>query len=142
MWAPSPRQGSVNIPRALGSSNDLSVPFFGCCSFDPLIPAAAFSPAPVALQLFVAFLSVMWKYFCSPFSVCPVGGVGFCCCLSLGTQSHLFSPWFGVFQTCFVDCLIEQTHPEIRKRYDQDVSELWVSSCLGTCGESVVLWLE
>ncbi|OXB56654.1 hypothetical protein ASZ78_003945 [Callipepla squamata] len=27
-------------------------------------------------------------------------------------------------KTCFVDCLIEQTHPEIRKRYDQDVSEL------------------
>uniref|UniRef100_A0A8D1MTQ1 116 kDa U5 small nuclear ribonucleoprotein component n=1 Tax=Sus scrofa TaxID=9823 RepID=A0A8D1MTQ1_PIG len=25
-------------------------------------------------------------------------------------------------KTCFVDCLIEQTHPEIRKRYDQDVS--------------------
>lgn len=25
-------------------------------------------------------------------------------------------------QTCFVDCLIEQTHPEIRKRYDVDVS--------------------
>ncbi|KAF7236546.1 hypothetical protein EYD10_16704 [Varanus komodoensis] len=23
-------------------------------------------------------------------------------------------------KTCFVDCLIEQTHPEIRKRYDQD----------------------
>ncbi len=25
-------------------------------------------------------------------------------------------------QTCFVDCLIEQTHPEIRKRDDSDVS--------------------
>lgn len=25
-------------------------------------------------------------------------------------------------QTCFVDCLIEQTHPEIRKRDDMDVS--------------------
>lgn len=25
-------------------------------------------------------------------------------------------------QTCFVDCLIEQTHPEIRKRDDVDVS--------------------
>uniref|UniRef100_A0A663MX59 116 kDa U5 small nuclear ribonucleoprotein component n=1 Tax=Athene cunicularia TaxID=194338 RepID=A0A663MX59_ATHCN len=24
-------------------------------------------------------------------------------------------------KTCFVDCLIEQTHPEIRKRYDQDL---------------------
>lgn len=34
-----------------------------------------------------------------------------------------------VFQTCFVDCLIEQTHPEIRKRYDQDVSELSKFSC-------------
>lgn len=30
------------------------------------------------------------------------------------------------FQTCFVDCLIEQTHPEIRKRYDQDVREAGV----------------
>lgn len=50
-----------------------------------------------------------------------------------------FFPWFGVFQTCFVDCLIEQTHPEIRKRYDQDVSELWMYSCLGMCGENVVL---
>uniref|UniRef100_A0A8C4YLG7 116 kDa U5 small nuclear ribonucleoprotein component n=1 Tax=Gopherus evgoodei TaxID=1825980 RepID=A0A8C4YLG7_9SAUR len=27
----------------------------------------------------------------------------------------------GKVQTCFVDCLIEQTHPEIRKRYDQDL---------------------
>lgn len=26
------------------------------------------------------------------------------------------------FKTCFVDCLIEQTHPEIRKRDDLDVS--------------------
>lgn len=26
------------------------------------------------------------------------------------------------FQTCFVDCLIEQTHPEVRKHHDQDVS--------------------
>jgi len=34
--------------------------------------------------------------------------------------THLF-----FFQTCFVDCLIEQTHPEIRKRYDQDVSRTW-----------------
>ncbi|XP_039187381.1 116 kDa U5 small nuclear ribonucleoprotein component [Crotalus tigris] len=24
-------------------------------------------------------------------------------------------------KTCFVDCLVEQTHPEIRKRYDQDL---------------------
>uniref|UniRef100_A0A8V5GYL0 116 kDa U5 small nuclear ribonucleoprotein component n=1 Tax=Melopsittacus undulatus TaxID=13146 RepID=A0A8V5GYL0_MELUD len=32
-------------------------------------------------------------------------------------------------KTCFVDCLIEQTHPEIRKRYDQDVSVLLVYSC-------------
>ncbi|XP_015280638.1 PREDICTED: 116 kDa U5 small nuclear ribonucleoprotein component [Gekko japonicus] len=24
-------------------------------------------------------------------------------------------------KTCFVDCMIEQTHPEIRKRYDQDL---------------------
>lgn len=29
-------------------------------------------------------------------------------------------------QTCFVDCLIEQTHPEIRKRDDVDVSVLIV----------------
>ncbi|KAK2512525.1 Eftud2 [Columba guinea] len=38
-------------------------------------------------------------------------------------------------KTCFVDCLIEQTHPEIRKRYDQDVSELcvflpWNTGCV------------
>jgi len=40
-----------------------------------------------------------------------------------------FLLWSDIFQTCFVDCLIEQTHPEIRKRYDQDVSELVVCSC-------------
>lgn len=46
-----------------------------------------------------------------------------------------FLTWFCIFQTCFVDCLIEQTHPEIRKRYDQDVSELcvflpWNTGCV------------
>lgn len=40
----------------------------------------------------------------------------------------LLSFAFYDFQTCFVDCLIEQTHPEIRKRYDQDVSVLSVCS--------------
>lgn len=58
--------------------------------------------------------------------------------ISLNKVSSFFL-WFGVFQTCFVDCLIEQTHPEIRKRYDQDVSELWACFCLGMCGENVVL---
>lgn len=58
--------------------------------------------------------------------------------ISLNKVSSFFL-WFGVFQTCFVDCLIEQTHPEIRKRYDQDVSEFWACFCLGMCGENVVL---
>lgn len=46
-------------------------------------------------------------------------------------KGHRFSSVIGKsypslpFQTCFVDCLIEQTHPEIRKRYDQDVSRTW-----------------
>lgn len=37
---------------------------------------------------------------------------------SRGSNEFLFFP----VQTCFVDCLIEQTHPEIRKRDDVDVS--------------------
>lgn len=49
-------------------------------------------------------------------------------------KGHRFSSVIGrsysslLFQTCFVDCLIEQTHPEIRKRYDQDVSITWARS--------------
>lgn len=35
-------------------------------------------------------------------------------------------------QTCFVDCLIEQTHPEIRKRDDVDVSVHLIRSTLIT----------
>lgn len=50
-----------------------------------------------------------------------------------------FLLWSDVFQTCFVDCLIEQTHPEIRKRYDQDVSELLVFSCPGEHGLALTL---
>lgn len=38
-------------------------------------------------------------------------------CDSWGSNAFVYS-----FQTCFVDCLIEQTHPEIRKRDDVDVS--------------------
>lgn len=38
-------------------------------------------------------------------------------CDSWGSNEFVFS-----VQTCFVDCLIEQTHPEIRKRDDVDVS--------------------
>ena len=38
-------------------------------------------------------------------------------CDSWGANEFVFS-----VQTCFVDCLIEQTHPEIRKRDDVDVS--------------------
>uniref|UniRef100_F6WDR1 116 kDa U5 small nuclear ribonucleoprotein component n=1 Tax=Xenopus tropicalis TaxID=8364 RepID=F6WDR1_XENTR len=37
-------------------------------------------------------------------------------------------------KTCFVDCLIEQTHPEIRKRHDQDVSNPDFFSCLRGVG--------
>lgn len=47
-------------------------------------------------------------------------------CPNIVTSFLLLS---DTFQTCFVDCLIEQTHPEIRKRYDQDVSVLLVYSC-------------
>lgn len=36
---------------------------------------------------------------------------------SQGSNDFVYS-----VQTCFVDCLIEQTHPEIRKRDDVDVS--------------------
>lgn len=38
-------------------------------------------------------------------------------------------------QTCFVDCLIEQTHPEIRKRDDVDVSVVYNNS---KCLQSVI----
>ncbi len=38
-------------------------------------------------------------------------------CDSWGSNEFVYS-----VQTCFVDCLIEQTHPEIRKRDDVDVS--------------------
>lgn len=94
---------------------------------------------PVALQLFVAFISAMWKQFCTCLSLYHIGVMGsfVFVCLNMVTSFFLQS---DIFQTCFVDCLIEQTHPEIRKRYDQDVSELSAYSCLWiVCGEKVVL---
>lgn len=43
-------------------------------------------------------------------------------CVINSVVVNLLSFYAYLSQTCFVDCLIEQTHPEIRKRDDMDVS--------------------
>lgn len=48
----------------------------------------------------------------------------FCSVINSGVV-NLLSNFVCSAQTCFVDCLIEQTHPEIRKRDDMDVSAYW-----------------
>lgn len=58
-----------------------------------------------------------------------------CVCLVLRNGMYV---WFCfLVQTSFVDCLIEQTHPEIEGGYDRDVSinfvkrfEILVNLCL------------
>lgn len=117
----------------------ISLACFCSCSFDPLISVAAFSfsgwscCSAVICGFYFSHVEIVL------YRIGVMGSFVFVC-VNMVTSFFLQS---DIFQTCFVDCLIEQTHPEIRKRYDQDVSELSACSCLWIiCGEKVVLWSE